>query len=503
MLTRGEVSALIQRFPKVEDTLLSLQYAPKMPKGMVQETKAAIALARKFNNEVARPLALKLDRKTHEDPDYLPWELVETANRWGFYTRWIPRMLGGWGLNMPSMSYFTEELASVCLGITNVIGVHYLGIAGITACGNLKVAKRVLSEVVEGEKTGTPCIVSLSITEPSAGTDVEETDLMDKGTVTCHAERVKGGYVFNGRKIFISMGHVSTWTVVFGYTDLKRPSETAVAAVVKTGSPGFSFGSHENKMGQRVCPASELIFEDCFVPDNLILMDAEKARKYTGKPIREVTQRYTDYVVSATRAGVGAMGAGAARGAFEHAMQYASETFISGKPLIHYEWVQCLLAEMYKNAMLARLTYIEANYANSLRGMYKILQLKPFYYYYKHVPQAYNDKVLSPLTEKDWMTSLMIRTNLDWQFQSDQNCTSGWASLAKFSGTDLGMKNCQLALELMGQTGLRQERWVEKMLRDIKLCQIYEGTNQLNRVNLFKCLIGPAHPQVRVFDEQG
>jgi acyl-CoA dehydrogenase len=501
MLTRGEVKALISRYPKVEDTLLSLQYAPKMPKAMVQETKAVIALARKFNNEVIRPLALKLDRKTHEDPGYLPWELVETANKWGFYTRWIPRMLGGWGLNNPSMAYFIEEIGSACLGIANVIGVHYLGVAGMTACGNLKVCKRILSEVAEGEKTGKPCIISFSITEPGAGTDVEETELVDKGKVTCHAERVKGGYVFNGRKIFISMGHVSTWTALFGYTDLKRPSETAVAAMVKTGTKGFSFGAHENKMGQRVCPASELIFEDCFVPDDLILMDPEKARKYTGKPMKEVTQRYTDYVVSVTRAGVGAMGAGAARGAFEHALKFAAETQIDGKLLINCEWVQCLLAEMYKNMTLARLSYIETNYANSLRGIFKMLQLKPFYYYYKHVPQFYNDKVLAPLADKEWMNWLMIRTNLDWQLQADENCTSGWASMAKFSGTDLGVKNCQLALELMGQTGLRQDSGVEKMLRDIKLCQIYEGTNQLNRVNLFKCLIAPAYPQAKVFEE--
>jgi acyl-CoA dehydrogenase len=501
MLTRGEVKALNSRYPKIEDTLLSLLYSTKMPKGMVKETREIIALARKFTTEVVKPVALKLDRITHEDPDYMPWELVKKANEWGLYTKWIPRMLGGHGYNNPSMSYFIEEVGSVCLGIANVIGVHYLGVAGIACSGNLRVSKKVLAEVAQGERTGEPCIISLSITEPTAGTDVEETDLMDKGKVTCHAERVKGGYVFNGRKIFISMGHVSTWTVLFGYTDLKRPSETAVAAMVKTGTKGFSFGTHENKMGQRVCPASELIFEDCFVPDELILLDPEKARKYTGKPMKEVCQRYIDLVVSATRAGVGAMGAAAARGAFERALQYADETRIGGRPLINEEWVQCLLSEMYKNMSLARLAYVESNYANSLRGMYKMLQLKPFFYFYKHAPQIYNDKVLTPSADKEWMNWLMMRTNLDWVLQPDQNCASGWASLAKFSSTDLGVKNCQLALELMGQNGLRQDAGVEKMLRDIKLCQIYEGTNQLNRVNLFKCLVAPAVPQAQVFED--
>jgi len=83
----------------------------------------------------------------------------------------------------------------------------------------------------------------------------------------------------------------------------------------------------------------------------------------------------------------------------------------------------------------------------------------------------------------------------------DQRCCSGWASVAKITGTDLGVKNCQMAIEIMGQKGLRQDAGVEKMLRDIKLLQIYEGTNQLNRLNAFKCLIAPQVPQAQVFEE--
>ena len=122
------------------------------------------------------------------------------------------------------------------------------------------------------------------------------------------------------------MGHVSTWTVLYAYTDLKKPSETTVALMVKTGMKGFSFGTHENKMGQRVCPASVLIFEDCFIPDELVLFDTEMVKQITNKPIRDITQHYIDYVVSATRPGVCAFGVGAARGAFETALKYASNT---------------------------------------------------------------------------------------------------------------------------------------------------------------------------------
>lgn len=501
MLSRREILDRLSRFPSFEDTALSLQYAPKMPKAMVKETQEIIALARKFNEEVARPLALDLDRKTHENPDYLPWDLMEEVNRRGFYTLWVPKFFGGKGYSFPPMASFAEEVGSACLGIMNVIGVHYLGIAGLMLSYNLPLIKRVIGEVVQGEKEGKPCLIALAITEPGAGTDVEDMDLIDKGKITCHAKRVKGGYIVNGRKIFISMGHVSTWTVLYAYSDLKNPSETTVGMMVKKGMKGFSLGTHENKMGQRICPASELIFEDCFVPDDQVIIDAWTAEKFTKQRLKEISTRYSVYTLSSSRAVVGAFGTGAARGAFEQALKFADETELNGKPLINHEWVQCMLAEMYKNVMLGRLAYTEANYANCLRGSYKLLQFKPVYYYQKHMPQAYFDTAVSPLLDYKSPTWLMQKTAYDWHSATDDLCTSGWASLAKFTGADMGVRNCQIALELMGQAGLRQDSGVEKILRDAKLVQIYEGTNQLNRINLFKCLIAPTHPKAKVFDE--
>ncbi len=90
---------------------------------------------------------------------------------------------------------------------------------------------------------------------------------------------------------------------------------------------------------------------------------------------------------------------------------------------------------------------------------------------------------------------------MDWQKDEDARRASGWASLSKFAATDLGIKNCHLAVELMGQAGIRHDRRAEKFLRDSKLLQIYEGTNQLNRLNLFKCLVAPAAPEALVFEE--
>jgi len=355
--------------------------------------------------------------------------------------------------------------------------------------------------VAEGERSGWPCLISLAVTEPGAGTDVEEVELLDKGSVSCHARKVKGGYVVNGTKVFISMGHLSTWTVLYAYTDLRHPAESTVGLMVKTGMKGFSLGSHEDKMGQRACPASELVFEDCFVPDELVLFDEGHARAFSKKPRRTLAQTYIDYVVSATRPGVCAFGVGAARGALEKALDYASKTQLNGRPLIDHEWVQSRLAQMYANVALGRLAYQEANHANSLRGLYRLLQFKPLYYYFLLMPDAYFKRVISPTLDKRITTNLMGRVSFDWAKQEDIRCCSGWASLAKITGTDLGLANCRAALEIMGAAGLRHDLGAEKLLRDIKLLQIYEGTNQLNRLNLFKCLIAPSFPKARMFDE--
>jgi acyl-CoA dehydrogenase len=500
MLSCSEISSRISGFPRFGDTHVGLSYAPRMPAHMVREIEEVVAVARKFNEEVARPRALELDRKTHEDPGYMPWELVDIANRWGFYTMWIPKLYGGKGYCIPSMSYFAEEVGSACLGILNVIGVHYLGVSGVITSANTRLARRVLADVAEGERTGKPCLIALAVTEPGAGTDVEDMELLSRGQVACHAKKVPGGYVVNGTKVFISMGHVSSWTVLIAYEDLKRPADTTVTLMVKTGAKGFSFGTHENKMGQRVCPASVLVFEDCFIPDDQVLFSADLAAKFTRKPFRDVSQRYIDYVVSATRPGVCAFGVAAARGAFETALAWASKTKVHGELLVNSSWVQSTLAEMFKNVALGRLAYAEANHANGLRGLNKILQMKPVYYYTQLMPQAYFDRVVSPFLDKPLSSKIMGRVLFDLPADEDLRCCSGWASLAKFAGTDIGVKNCQMAIELMGSAGIRQDAGAEKLLRDIKLLQIYEGTNQLNRLNLFKCLIAPQVPGSKVFE---
>ncbi|MBN2178267.1 MAG: acyl-CoA/acyl-ACP dehydrogenase [Deltaproteobacteria bacterium] len=500
MIRNSEVKSILNRFPKFGDFSIGLEYAPRLPKGIIKETKEIVAYVRKFNDEVVRPNALPLDRKTHEDPDYLPYDLMKKANDWGLYTMWIPKMFGGKGKNLPSASFAIEEMASACVGIANVVMVHYLGFSSLLTSFNMRVTNRIIKDVLEGEKNGGPCLIAFAITEPGAGTDVEDMELVDRGKVVCRAERVNGGYVINGRKVFISMGHVSEWTVFYAYTDLKKPSQAMIELVVRKGTRGFSLGRHEDKMGQRVCPASEIIFDDCFIPDDQVLIDSYSIKKFTGRSQEEVMMKHFDMLASSSKAGVCAMGVGVARGALEEALKFASETEVKGKLLINHEWAQCLLAEMYKNVVLGRLAYIEANNANSHRGIYEMLQMKPIFYYLKYMPKSFF-KMLSPMLNMNMTTWAMSTMYLHMKKSEDVNLTSGTSSLAKVAGSDLGIRNCQLAMDLMGEAGLRHDQGVEKRLRDSKLLQIYEGSNQMNRVTLFKGLIAPFFSQARVFNE--
>jgi alkylation response protein AidB-like acyl-CoA dehydrogenase len=472
---------------------LGLHLGPKQPKGMIKETRRVVALARKFNDEVARPLSLDLDRRTFTDHDELPWGLVEKCNEWGLFTAFVPKVFGGKGYNLPSLSYFNEEVGSVCLGIANVISVHNLGVACLTVTGNTRVARRVLNEVRHGEKTGVPCLISVSLTEPTAGTDMQDLDLIDRGSIGCRATRVDGGYIVNGTKVFTSSGHLSTWDVLYTCTDPKRPAETMVVLAVRKGTKGFSLGRFEEKLGQRICPASTLQFEDCFVPDDLVLMDARSIATFSDASAQDIYRRHFDFWLCMSRGAIGAWGTAAARGAYEAALSYADETVLDGKPMINHEWVQCRLAEMYANVRLSRLAYLEATQANPL---YNLLQSKHVYYTLKHLPaQVFN--VLGPLLDKPAASRLTSKFLLHRDI--DQSLCVGLSSMAKFAGGELAIKNCQMALELMGANGLRHEQRVEKILRDAKLLQIYEGTAQLNRLDTFKTVIAPASLQAKVF----
>jgi acyl-CoA dehydrogenase len=477
----------------------SLQSVTRLPGALTKEVRKAVDYARRFNDEVARPIILAHDRETFRDPGYMPMELMQKANEWGFYTMFIPKIYGGKGVSTFAFPYVAEELASVCVGMANVMFVHYLGVSGLIFSLNLSLVSRIMDEIIEGEKNGTPCIVSLAITEPGAGTDVEDRVLVDRAHLACFARRVDGGYIVSGSKVFISMGHVSTWCCLMTYEHGRKPSDGSVSFAVKTGTKGFSFGRHEDKMGQRVCPASELLFDECFIPDKLVLTDDSY---FKGIPKADIIEQGMHLLLGMSRAAVGAFGTGIARGAYEDAVAFASSATVGGKLLINHEWAQYLLAQMYTNYRLGRLSYIEQGYADfTTGGITAILLNKIVYYYMKFMPRLLVRSFSVMFLNSKWMQRVVAKFMAKNINMEGAYLASGYGSMAKIVGTDMGVKNCHLALELMGQAGIRHDRGIEKRLRDSKLLQIYEGTNQLNHINLFNCHIGNSIPGVKIFED--
>jgi alkylation response protein AidB-like acyl-CoA dehydrogenase len=488
----------MEREPAFEDVMSSLQSVGRMPGGVLKETRDAVAMARKFNDAVVRPSALELDRRMQEDPTYLPWDFLKEANRCGFNTMWMPRFLGGKGRCVASLCPFMEELASADPAMGLLIGAQYFGFSILLATWNTRLISEIAKDVVEGERNGDPCLLCGAVTEPDAGTDVEEVELLSMARVGCQAVKVKGGYVVNGTKIFISSGHIATWTILICYEDIQRPDESIIILAVKKGTEGFSPGRMEDKMGCKASPTSELVFEDCFIPDRYVCYSSDQIG-YLKRGPKDSGMQLIDFVVSLSRPGVGAFSAGIARCAYEHALEFARETKVDGKLLVNHEWVQCLLAEMYKNIALARMTYMECIYVNELYSPMRLLSMKPIYYGSKAVPASIFEKLTPGILEKESATRFARKFFMDGQRNEEAMRTSGWASLSKFAASDLAVRNCDLAIELMGQAGMRHDHRVEKCLRDVKLLQIGEGTNQLNRLNLFKCLIAGSVPEVEIF----
>jgi alkylation response protein AidB-like acyl-CoA dehydrogenase len=241
----------------------------------------------------------------------------------------------------------------------------------------------------------------------------------DAGALRTTATRKGEGYVLNGTKQWITNGGEAEIYSVIAMTDRSKGPRGASAFIVEKGTPGFNFGKKEKKMGIRSSATRELVFEDCFVPkENLI---GKEGMGFI------VTMRTFDR----TRPGVGAQGVGLAQGALDEAVQYAREREQFEKKIISFQAVQHILADMATLVEAARaLVYSVARY----------------------IDQSENPKEISKVS-----------------------------GMAKVFASDVAMKVTTDAVQVFGGYGYMRDYPVEKMMRDAKILQIYEGTNQIQR----------------------
>ncbi|MGB9627937.1 MAG: acyl-CoA dehydrogenase family protein [Thermodesulfobacteriota bacterium] len=241
----------------------------------------------------------------------------------------------------------------------------------------------------------------------------------DAGAIQTTATRKGEGYLLNGTKQWITNGGEAEVYTIIAMTDRKKGARGASAFIVEKGTPGFDFGKKEKKMGIRASATRELIFRDCFVPkENLI------AKEGMGFII---TMRTFDR----TRPGVGAQGVGLAQGALDEAVRYAREREQFDRKIISFQAIQHLLADMATQVEAARaLVYSVARY----------------------IDHSKDPKEISKVS-----------------------------GMAKVFASDVAMRVTVDAVQIFGGYGYMREYPVEKMMRDAKILQIYEGTNQIQR----------------------
>ena len=245
----------------------------------------------------------------------------------------------------------------------------------------------------------------------------EPTAGSDAGAIKTTAEKVSGGYLLNGTKQFITNGGEAEIYTVIALTDKTKGARGASALLVEKDTPGFSFGKKEKKLGIRSSSTRELIFQNCLVPEENII-----GREGMGFI---VTMRLFDE----SRPGIGAQALGLAQGALEVATDYARERVQFGHPIFSLQAVQHMLADMAIQVEAARaLIYAAARTVDS--GTKNV---------------------------------------------------SEYSAMAKVFASDMAMKVTTDAVQILGGAGYMRDYPVEKMMRDAKITQIYEGTNQVLR----------------------
>ncbi len=477
-----------------DESFFSLMYLHGYRKKMVEDIKAAVQANREFCINHLRPMVLEVDGKFYEDPDYLPWEYVELMAKHKKLTSFIPRFMGGQGEPIAVLGPMAEEWAATDCACVGLFGGHGLGMVALMLTFNMKVMDDLITKIVEGERAMKPVMLACAITEPTAGSDVEEEELYPKAKLMSQAKRVEGGALLNGRKVFISSGHCADYFVVIMGFDLKRPLESFACFLVPRDAKGFSLGRKEHKMGQRAGLASELIFEDCFVPEENIVLaqDDEFGKMYPGQ-----YPRFLRGVLGITRAYVGAWSTGTARGVTEHAINFAKTHKLKGRTMISHQWVQAHLTNMVMNVFMARAIYMESYFAN-LTNMAMGFDRLPRFMNSDLVARLMQTSFYKKILRSNAMRKFFTNNFLGSEKVQDQR-VQYMASMAKVVGSDMAMENSHMGLELAAEAGVRHDRGMEKYFRDSKLLQIFEGTNQLNRLNIFANYLGRHFPEVEVY----
>ncbi len=367
---------------------------------LTEEQEMIRDLARRIAVEKIAPRALELD-ETGE----FPWDLMKIIAEADLFGVYLPEEYGGLGGGVFEQCIVVEELSRACSGVAVSYAASGLGCMPILVLGSDEQKKKYLPLIASGKK-----LAAFGATEANAGSDpaaMETTAVLDGNE-----------YVLNGTKQWITNGGEAEIYTIMAVTNKKKGARGISAFIVEKGTPGFSFGKKENKMGIRASATRELIFDNCRIPKENLLGGKEGIGFIA-------TMRTFDR----TRPGIGAQAIGIAQGALDVAVKYAKQRVQFGQPISSFQAIQHMLADMATQLEAARALV--------------------------------------------YATARMIDAGAK-NFSKE-------SAMAKLFASDVAMKVVVDAVQVLGGYGYMKEYPVEKMMRDAKITQIYEGTNQIQR----------------------
>jgi len=369
-----------------------------------KEHEMARQLFKDFAENEVKPLAQEVD-----ETEVFPRATVDKMAKYGFLGIPVPKEYGGQGCDPLAYAMCVEELSKVC-GTTGVIvSAHTsLCIDPIMTYGTEEQKQKYVAPLAKGEKLG-----AFGLTEPGAGTDAQ-------GQQT---KAVLDGdeWVLNGTKCFITNGKEADVYIVIAVTGKiekrGRMQKEISAFIVEKGTPGFTFGTKENKMGIRGSSTYELIFTDCRIPKENLL-----GAKGKGFGIAMHT-------LDGGRIGIAAQALGLAEGAMETTIQYVKERKQFGRSIAQFQNTQFQLADMATKVQAAQLLVYKAAMAKATQKVYSVE-----------------------------------------------------AAMAKLYAAEVAMEVTTKCVQLHGGYGYIREYDVERMMRDAKITEIYEGTSEVQRM---------------------
>lgn len=478
-----------------EDLLsLSVQQSPegRLPRGLLKEICKAGKTARKSLKSLTRTQLLELDKM---DLEKNPGALESIARGFaekGLYSRWLPGFAGGGGGHPLAFFGLNMEMGSRCLAVSNLLGSHYVALGLVSATQSFRVLRKITADITAAESRGEFCTAALAITEPSAGSDLEDVELIAKASVVTKAVKVSGGYRISGQKIFISNSSFSTWIVGSAFTDLKNPLQSLLIFAVRTKTEGLTIGRMEKKLGQNASPASVLFFDNVFIPDEDICFSPEQFKR--NKEYLQNAEMLLNDLLSLSRAGVGCLATGAQKRILEIVIEKTREQQDK-------EWMQSRIALILQNFIVSKTVAWEGHVECYSRGPYKALQSPVVYSLLRFIPVSIQRIFPGKLLELNSVRDSLRKNRRTSIRLSDEKMIFGWGALVKGFCSDKAMESARQALELVGYDGSDDSKELEKILRDLKLLQIYEGTNELNLLMCFKNFVGSQNETMKIFRE--